>query len=146
MAEGILKKFLAEKGINSVKVASAGIGTLDGYPATHNAVEVSARHEIDISDHHSTRMSERLFKECDLVFAMAREHHQQLEKMSGSDRKLFMLKAFPTSNQTDPEYSVEDPIGGSLEEYMVTFKEIYVAIEKSLPELLKRVEGRNENK
>lgn len=146
MAEGILKKLLSDKGINSVKVSSAGLGTLDGYPATHHAVEISARHDIDISEHHSTRMNERLFKESDLVFAMAAEHHRQLEKMTDSGEKLFMLKAFPKKNQSDPEHSVDDPIGGSLEEYMVTFKEIHEAIEKSLPEILQRIKKEASNK
>ncbi len=140
MAEGIMKKLLADHGIDTVDVSSAGIGTLDGYPATHNAVEVSAKHGIDISQHHSTRMNERLFKESDLVFALAAEHHKQLEKMVNSDRKLYMLKAFPQTDLSDAEHSVDDPIGGSMEEYLVTFKEIYSAIEGTLPEVIRLIE------
>jgi len=139
MAEGILKKLLAENGVDTVNVSSAGIGTLDGYPATHNAVEVAARHDIDISHHHSTRMNERIFKESNLVFALAAEHHKQLEKMANSDQKLYMLKSFPSPNQSDAEHSVDDPIGGSMEEYLVTFKEIHTAIESALPEILTRI-------
>jgi protein-tyrosine-phosphatase len=87
-------------------------------------------------------MNERLFKDADLVFALAAEHHQHLEKMANSDVKLYMLKAFPEADHSDSQHSVNDPIGGSLEEYLETFKEIYGAIEKSLPEIIRRIKDK----
>jgi len=139
MAEGILRKLLADKGIETVDVASAGIGTLDGYPATFHAVEISARNSIDISQHHSTRMTERLFKESDLVFAMSRNHFEFLDDYPGAEGKLFMIKAFPKPNHADEEHSVDDPIGGTMEEYRQTFQEIEDAIKQSLPEIVRRI-------
>ena len=139
MAEGILRKLLADKGIEDVDVSSAGIGTLDGYPATHHAVEISLRNQIDISGHHSTRMTERLFRESNLVFALSRNHFEFLEELSGAEDKLFMVKAFPKSNHADVEHSVEDPVGGSLEEYKTTFEEIQTEIVRALPEIIRRI-------
>lgn len=141
MAEGILRKLLADKGIEDVDVSSAGIGTLDGYPATHHAVEVSSRNQIDISGHHSTRMTERLFREANLVFALSSNHYEFLEHLPSAAGKLFMVKSFPNGNQADSRHSVEDPVGGSLEEYKVTFREIYDEIVRALPEIIRRVQN-----
>lgn len=138
MAEGILRKRLEERGIENVDVSSAGIGTLDGYPATHHAVEISLRNQIDISGHHSTRMTERLFREADLVFALAHNHYEFLEGLPSADEKLFMVKAFPKSDHADDRHSVDDPVGGSLEEYKVTFEEINKEIDRALPEIIRR--------
>lgn len=139
MAEGILRKLLSDSGVENVDVASAGIGTLDGYPATFHAVEISSRNGIDISGHHSTRMTERLFKECDLIFAMSRNHFEFLVDYPNADGKLFMVKAFPKPNHADAAHSVDDPIGGTIEEYKQTFQEIEGAIRQTLPEILRRI-------
>ena len=139
MAEGILRKLLEDKGVENVDVSSAGIGTLDGYPATHHAVEISLRNQVDISGHHSTRMTERIFRESDLVFALAHNHFEYLEGLPAAEEKLFMVKAFPKRNHADDRHSVDDPVGGSLEEYKTTFQEIYNEIERALPEIIRRV-------
>lgn len=140
MAEGILRTLLSQAGIEDVDVSSAGIGTLDGYPATQHAVEISRRHQIDISGHHSTRMTERIFREADLVFALAENHYEALKKMPGADQKLFMVKAYPAGGHDDPQHSVDDPVGGTLEEYKKTFAEIYGEIKRALPEMIRRIE------
>ncbi len=153
MAEGILKKLLQEQGISTTDrdydeaaadVASAGIGTLDGYPATFNAVEVAARSGVDISHHHSTRMTSRMFAEANLVFAMARNHYEQLAEMNVTDGKLYMLKAFPNSGHADDAHSVEDPIGGTMEEYRKTYGEIDAALRKALPEIVRRINNQRD--
>ncbi len=139
MAEGILRKLLNDNGMDEVDVASAGIGTLDGYPATYHAVEISARNGVDISQHHSTRMTERLFAESDLIFAMSKNHFEFLEDYPNAEGKLFMAKAFPKPNHADDAHSVDDPIGGTIEEYRQTFQEIEGAIKQALPEILRRI-------
>lgn len=139
MAEGILRTLLSEQGIEDVDVSSAGIGTLDGYPATQHAVEISRRHHIDISGHHSTRMTERLFKEADLVFALAESHYEALKNLPEADKKLFMVKAYPKSGHDDTRHSVDDPVGGTMEEYKVTFEEIYGEIKRALPDMVRRI-------
>ncbi|MBK7091062.1 MAG: hypothetical protein IPH59_04985 [bacterium] len=141
MAEGILRTLLAKSGIEDVDVSSAGIGTLDGYPATHHAVEISRRNQIDISGHHSTRMTDRIFRESDLVFALAENHFEVLKNWQDADKKLYMVKAFPEPGHGDARHSVDDPVGGSLEEYKVTFEEIYSEINRALPDIIRRIEN-----
>ena len=140
MAEGILRKLLEERGCKDVEVSSSGIGTLDGYPATPSAVEVSQQYDIDISDHHSGRLTHKLFKEQDLIFALAQNHYEFMRNFPDFESKVYMVKAFPHYGHPDPEHSVEDPLGGSLEEYKVTFEEIYTEIRRALPEIIRRIE------
>jgi len=142
MAEGILKKRLADARLRNVQVLSAGIGTLDGYPATPAGVETAQKHGIDISDHHSRRLTGKLFKEVDLVFALADNHYEFMRNFPDADKKLYMMKGFPEQNLADKEHSVDDPLGGTAEEYEETFLEIEREIERALPEILRRIDHR----
>jgi protein-tyrosine-phosphatase len=140
MAEGILKKRLADAGYKDVHVLSAGIGTLDGYPATPTGVNTAQKHGIDISEHHSRRLTGKLFKEVDLVFALADNHYEFMRNFPDADKKLFMVKGFPRQELADKEHSVDDPLGGTLEEYEATFQEIEREIVRSLPDILRRID------
>lgn len=140
MAEGILKKKLADAGHKDVHVLSAGIGTLDGYPATPIGVNTAQKHGIDISEHHSRRLTGKLFKEVDLVFALADNHYEFMRNFPNADNKLFMVKGFPLPELADKEHSVDDPLGGTSEEYETIFLEIEREIERALPEILRRID------
>jgi protein-tyrosine phosphatase len=139
MAEGILRKRLADAGCDGVRVSSAGMSTLNGYSATPNAVEIAARNGIDISDHHSMRMTRKVFEESDLVFALAEGHYERLKEFPNPENKLYMVKAFPETGQADAAHSVADPVGGTLEEYKSTFEEIEQEIKRALPEIKRRI-------
>jgi protein-tyrosine-phosphatase len=140
MAEGILRKKLADARHKDVQVLSAGIGTLDGYPATPTGVNTSQKHGIDISEHHSQRLTEKLFKEVDLIFALADNHYEFMRDFPEADQKLFMVKGFPQKGLADKEHSVDDPLGGTSEEYEATFSEIEQEIERALPEIRRRID------
>jgi protein-tyrosine-phosphatase len=140
MAEGILKKSLADAGHREVEVSSAGVGTLDGYPATPAAVDTAAKHGIDISEHHSQRLTGKLFKEADLIFALADNHFEFMRNFPDADGKLFMMKAFPEPHLADVAHSIMDPLGGTAEEYQATFQEIDKEIRRALPEIIRRID------
>jgi protein-tyrosine phosphatase len=74
MAEGLLRRELAERGIEGVLVESAGISGWDGSPATVEAVEAMAGNGIDISAHLGRRLSRSMVSSGDLILAMAAEH------------------------------------------------------------------------
>lgn len=141
MAEGLLKQMLTDAGVKGVKVSSAGIGTLDGYPATSFGVEAAAEKGVDISHHHSTRMTEKLAEKADLILVMADNHYEVISQMPAADGKLYMFKAFPEEGYSDYLHSVKDPVGGPLEEYRRTIDELERELERILPHLKKRIEG-----
>lgn len=82
MAEGMFRKFLAEKLQCKVdqldkigyKVSSAGLMDLAGSPASEEAIAACAAKGIDIKAHKSTALTRQLVEENDFVFAMTRIH------------------------------------------------------------------------
>lgn len=133
MAEGILKSLLKERGIEDIRVISAGIGAMEGLPATPFAIEAARAWNVDISGHLSRQLNKRLIAEADLILAMSSEHVEFVDRQDRNalDRT-FLIKGFPTPYSASQE-SVRDPIGGSLDEYNQTFME--------LDEVLRRAEG-----
>jgi protein-tyrosine-phosphatase len=143
MAEGILKKLLAEKGIKNIKVSSAGTQALDGYPAVPFTLEATKVWDIDLEEHSSKKLTVNLLRESDLILVMSPEHLQQIEKMDrGSLDKTYLLKAFPHKDDND-NLAVKDPIGGSLEEYNQCFLELDEEIRRILPEVISFFEKKN---
>ncbi len=72
MAEVFLRRRLEEIGVDA-RVHSAGLLD-DGWPAPREAVSVARAMGYDTSRHRSTKLTEALVSQADLVLCMAREH------------------------------------------------------------------------
>ena len=142
MAEGIINKLISEKKIDSIEVNSAGTGTIDGSPATDYAIEVAKHWDIDIAGHRSTVLTANLIRQADLILAMGHEHVQRIISSDKSARdKTHLLKGFP--NPCNPtQERVEDPIGGSLEQYNQTFLELDEELRKIFPRIIEISSGK----
>jgi protein-tyrosine-phosphatase len=93
IAEGFLRQMLAERGIDGVEVASAGVSGLDGYPAVPEAVDALVERNVDISSHLARRLNRRMAESADLVIAMASGHRDALTRLApASARRTFTLK------------------------------------------------------
>jgi protein-tyrosine phosphatase len=133
MAEGILRSLLRQKGVDDIIVSSAGVGGLEGHPASGFAVEVAKNWDVDISDHRARQLSHEMIKKADLILAMSPEHADYiLRKEPGAKSKTYLLKSFPTPYTASQE-GIRDPIGGSLDQYNQTYLE--------LDEATRRIEG-----
>lgn len=128
MAEGILKKLLAEQGAQMVHVKSAGIGAMDGMPASFIGVSVSRMHEVNIMHHRSQQVTKKLMDKSDLVLVMAENHMNYMrEKFPQHMNKVHLLKNF--ENDDPPEDpNVFDPIGGDAELY----EEVFLGLEEEM--------------
>jgi protein-tyrosine phosphatase len=136
MAEGIAKKLADDKGISNLSVSSAGTGTADGFPATDYAVEAAHHWDIDISNHRSTVLTKDIVYQADLILAMSHEHVEKILTLDrGAASKTYLLKGFPSPYNPGQE-RVEDPIGGSLEQYNQTFLELDEVIRKMFPRIV----------
>ncbi len=133
MAEGILKSLLKRRGKNDIIVSSAGIGGLEGHPASGFAIEVAKNWDVDISSHRARQLSNEMIKTADLILAMSPEHADYILRTEPEVKgKTYLLKAFPKQYAPSQE-GVRDPIGGSLDQYNQTYLE--------LDEALRRIEG-----
>ncbi len=125
MAEGLLRHMTAKRG--DIRVASAGLGAMDGQRPSLHAVEVLAREGIDISGHRSQAVSAALLERADYVFTMTRDHRDMLLLLfPEAAAKFRLLRAAEAAKGGRPD--VYDPIGGSFATYEACKNEIKHAL------------------
>lgn len=93
MAEGFIRRQLADRGVDDVDVESAGVSGWEGSAATDEAVRALEELGIDISDHQARRLTSRIVDRADLVVAMAGEHRETVTRVVPSAApRTFTLK------------------------------------------------------
>ena len=135
MAEGIFRKYLAEKlgcdvdGLEALgyKVNSAGIMGSAGFPASPEAVEACAVEGIDIKAHRNKGLSRGLIVDSDIIFAMERLHVERIVALEPSAAQKCSLLAEPEG--------IPDPIGHPQEYYDCCARTIVAAVRRRLDEL-----------
>lgn len=142
MAEGIARKIAQEKGLDNFVVFSAGTGTADGYPATDYAIEAAKHWDIDISGHRSTALTRESAGKADLILAMSPEHVERILSLDKSLKDItYLMKGFPAP-YTIGQARVDDPIGGTLEQYNQTFLELDEILRKIFPKIIEMAENK----
>jgi len=121
MAEVLLRREVAARGLNDTVVSSAGTGAWDGAPASEGAYLVSLEHELDLSAHRARLLTRDLLGQSDLVLTMARHHQARVQELA-PDARVFLLGEYAGRSGADAE--VADPFGGDLDVYRQTFGEL----------------------
>ncbi len=130
MAEGILRKVAGENNVSNLKIGSAGTVAIDGMPATDFAIMAAKHWDIDISNHRSRKLTGNLVNSSDLILAMGAEHIESILSLDSTAlSNTYLLKGFPQPYDSS-QARVDDPIGGSLEQYNQTFLELDEVIRK----------------
>jgi protein-tyrosine phosphatase len=136
MAAILLRKRLAEKlgcpigelEDRGVVVASAGLNAYGGGPAAPEAVQLMADQGLDLADHVSQPLSDRLARHADIIFTMTRSHREMLLAQ--------WPEAASRTQLLSPEgRDVADPIGGSREVYSACARQIDDALRRQLERL-----------
>ena len=136
MAEVLCRQRLAER-LNcqpqeledhGATVLSAGIAAMRGSPASSEAVNVMAERKLDLSDHMSQPLTDRLARYADLLLTMTEAHRAGI------------LAHWPeVANRAKvlcPDaIDVSDPIGGSREVYIRCADQIDAALRERIGEL-----------
>jgi len=113
MAEGLFRKYWAEKiGCKVDQLEEMGYKTLSvatlsmaGVPVSSESVVACEKRGVDISEHRSQTVSEKLIEESDLIFTMGKSHRDMILSICpDAAEKCFLLA-------TDKD--VPDPIGQS---------------------------------
>lgn len=136
MAEKLLVKKTKEKNIK-INVKSAGIASMEGYPASTNAREIMKEYGMD-DNHQTTRVNQELLAWADLVLTMTMNHKRVLvEQNLEFIDKIFTLKeyiALKGNKNIDSVSSLDiiDPFGGDLKIYRQTAQELEKLIEELL--------------
>jgi protein-tyrosine phosphatase len=136
MAEGLFKKYLAEKlgcPVDRLEqkgyiITSAGTLGIVGFPASSEAVRACAERQVDISGHRSRALSRYLIENSELIFALARIHRNIVVEISPEAADKCLLLA--------DDVDIPDPIGLSQSAYDSCAEQIDKAIKKRIGELV----------
>jgi protein-tyrosine phosphatase len=134
MAEGLLKKWLKDHNCTNIKVASAGIATIQGMMASSNAVEVMKREHVDVSNHRAQVISGQLIKEFDLILCMEPVHSRTVkELLPEAETKVHLLVEYAYGGDSEKPRNlwITDPIGKP--------KEVYESVLMTLKDAIERV-------
>lgn len=111
---------------SSLKIASAGLATEDGLPASSFAQKAVLELGADLKEHRSQRIGEELVAEADLILTMTGGHRQWLEAHFPQSRgRTFTLAEF-----VGQPGDVVDPFGGTQDVYRQTASQLEELIEK----------------
>lgn len=123
MAEGLLR----EKGLENILAFSAGIFA-DGSAASANASSVMKERGIDISKHCSTQISLELVNGASLILAMTQSHKMMILSMFPQMQN----KVFTLGEWSGAYEDVQDPYGGTEEEYRSCCRQLEELIERGI--------------
>lgn len=131
MAEMLFKHYARRYGLD-LNVRSAGIKVWKGTPMSRNAVEALNRLGVQVEPKVSVQLDDELVRWADVIYVM-------------TDRMLeYCVQAYPEHAHKFEKLSdedVEDPYGGSLEDYMRTATTINDAVRRKLLSLGFTLEG-----
>ena len=137
MAEALFRRLLSEhlkcpdeelmdRGFN---ILSAGMSAGSGSPASREAISVLADEGIDLRNHESQPLTERLLLHADHVLTMTRGHRQSiLNSYPDFASRVSLL----SSDHTD----ISDPYGGGVQEYAAC----KTSIEQNLKSLISQLD------
>lgn len=144
MAELLMRRHLAnrigcaidELDQHGVVVASAGIAAAPGGRPSSEAVEAMARQGLDLGEHLSQPVTERLIKQADLILTMTHGHRQAILNQWPD----LAARTFAVSRD---RRDVADPIGGPLPLYEECARQLddYLAVWAAELPLPKRPEN-----
>ena len=136
MAEGLMKKLLAEKlgcpvaeiEQRGVIVASAGVAAVQGCAASPEAIEVMKEQGIDASRHESRPLTDKLVRHADIIFTMTNSHRQNiLRRWPEASSRVKTLQA--------DGRDIGDPIGGPVSLYRDCAAQVEQALRDRLASL-----------
>jgi protein-tyrosine-phosphatase len=114
MAAGLLQALAAQHGeADCWQIQSAGTWAEPDRPATQLAQTVMQQRHIDVTDHRSRPVAAELLKSADVILVMTRHHQEALQaEFPAVQGKILLL-----SQLVDRKFDIEDPFGGSLDDY-----------------------------
>ena len=111
MAEGYFKH-LVEDQTDDFLVGSAGVGAMDGYPASPETLRVMREQGIDMSEHQSRRITPAMVRTADKIFVMEVMHKEAIVRnWPEAEEKTHLLTEYSTDQfQRSLEIDIPDPI------------------------------------
>lgn len=132
LAEAMLRSLAAQHPELSIEVGSAGVGAVEGAPASEGTYLIGLEHGLDLSAHRSRALTPEVVAAADLILTMGRRHLERVADLGGSDKSMLLGEYAGVAGL---EAEVADPFGGDLEGYRAT----YADLEVLLPRVIERI-------
>ncbi len=114
------------------QVESAGTWAQEGEPASRFSQQVMSQCGLDISAHRSRLATEALVRSSDLVLTMEERHKEALQMaFPAFSERIFLLDEMRGGFE-----SVQDPYGGTIEEYEETALHLENLIEQGMGRII----------
>lgn len=119
MAEGVFRTLARRASLESAfTITSAGTADIHvGEPPTPAAIEAAARRGYDIAGQRARLVSKEDIARADYVLAMDRSHMADLRWMAPRDDKTHRLHMFTKFSPMPTILDVQDPYGGTEQDY-----------------------------
>ena len=141
MAEAFLRARLPDRLKDKVRILSAGTLGIFGDMATLEAIQAMLEKKIDIRNHISQGVSEKLVEQSDIILVLAREHLDFInEHFPHALDRVFLLRKFGMASDEHKEESVADPIGLGIDYYRITRDLLENEINRILPQLVRLID------
>jgi protein-tyrosine-phosphatase len=133
MAEALLKRTVEQRGeAASWRIDSAGTWAEADLPVTQLAHTVMARRGINLNGHRSRPLDAAALREAALVLVMTRHHKEALQaEFPALAGKILLL-----SELIGEVYDIDDPYGGSLEDYELCVSDIESILDHGFDRLI----------
>ena len=139
MAEYMLRN-LAEQAGDRLRVASAGTWPNVGQSAASEAIGLLREDGIDLCPHRSHMLTQQDVDSADLILVMERGHREDISQRFARTRdKLYLL------SEMAGQYSdIDDPHGGTLEDYAICKREIADILRKGYGRIVQLASGKEQ--
>lgn len=138
-AEGLLRRAAADAVRTRIQVFSAGVAAVAGTPVSHNAVVVGKENAVDLTGKKSTPLTRDLIERADLILAMEPHHREWILSMVPVARE----KTYVVTDLA-PSFGlrgIQDPIGGSLDDYRKHLGQLAAVLHDALPRLAELIDN-----
>ena len=119
------------------RIESAGTWAINGLPAAKNTQIVAEEYGIDLADHSSKQVTFDSLRLFDLIVTMEKNHKEALL----NEFKEIAGRIIYLSEIVGGSFDINDPVGGSIEEFYHTAMEIDYILTKGWETMMKLLPG-----
>jgi len=135
LAEALARRELATRKLSDrIEVGSAGMGAVQGAPASEGSAAAGAAAGLDLSGHISRVVTPDLVVESDLILTMGIGHLAGVLELGG-EGKSALLSGFAEGREDGLGWAVPDPFGGGLQIYLETLRALEELVHHSIARL-----------
>lgn len=131
MAAVLMNKEAMERSLD-VRIESAGIFAHEGDTASSEAIAVMKEYGIDLSEHRAKMITSELIEASDLILTMTKAHKAFFDNNAA-------FKTYTLPEYAGLDFDIDDPFGGTVEDYRHAADQIYEAVKRTADKIEKEM-------